>query len=261
MCANPVSITKAPSNKAMTNAERDLRVDLAACYRLVAHFDMDDLFATHISARVPGKDEHFLINPYGVLFSQITASSLVKVDLDANILQDTEYDINPAGFVIHSAIHAARPDVACIIHTHTIAGMAVASQQDGLLPICQKALKFMNRTAYHDFEGKAQDLDERQRLVRDLGDKNHLILRNHGLLVCGPTISWAFKRIYGLEKSCKTQLAAQASGAALVMLSDDLVEFTAKQFDRDDAPGTSGRPDGWDSLLALMDSIDPSYRD
>lgn len=261
MCANPVSISRAPSNEAMTNAERDLRVDLAACYRLVAHFGMDDLFATHISARVPGQEEHFLINPYGVLFSQVTASNLVKVDLDANILQDTEYGINPAGFVIHSAIHAARPDVKCVIHTHTVAGMAVASQQDGLLPLCQKALKFMGRTAYHDFEGKAQDLDERERLVQDLGDNNHLILRNHGLLVCGPTIMWAFKRIYGLEKACQTQLAAQASGAALVMLSDDLVEFTAKQFDRDDAPGATGRPDGWESLLALMDSIDPGYRD
>jgi len=248
------------ARRAIGAAERQARVDLAACYRLIAHYEMDDLFATHISARVPGAEEHFLINHLGMLFSQVTASSLVKVDLDGNVIAPKGGLINPAGFVIHSAVHAARPDVKCVIHTHTVAGMAVSSLKEGLLPLNQKATRFHNRTAYHDFEGKAQDLDERARLVRDLGRHNAMILRNHGLLTCGPTVVQAFKKMFALEKSCKTQLAALATGRPLNMLSDNLIEYTAGQFDRDDVPSDT-RPSGWESLLAMLDKIDPSYRD
>jgi ribulose-5-phosphate 4-epimerase/fuculose-1-phosphate aldolase len=240
-------------------AEWQARIDLAACYRLIAYYGMDDLFATHVSARVPGAEAHFLINHIGMLFSQVTASSLVKVDLDGNIIAPEGALINPAGYVIHSAVHGARHDAKCVIHTHTVAGMAVASLKDGLLPLNQKSMRFHNRIAYHDFEGKAQDLDERGRLVRDLGDHDVLILRNHGLLTCGPTVVQAFKRMFALEKSCRTQLAALATGQPLNMLSDNLLELTAGQFDRDDVPSTT-RPSGWDSLLAMLDRLDPSYR-
>lgn len=257
MCASPVVRSR---SAAMSDAEWQTRVDLAACYRLVAHYEMDDMFATHISARVPGDEEHFLVNPYGLLFEQVTASNLVKVDLDGAILSPTAHVINPAGFVIHSAIHGARPDVACVVHTHTVAGMAVACLRDGLLTMVQKSTRFHNRLAYHDFEGKAQDLDERERLVRDLGDKNAMILRNHGLLVCGKTIPAAFKAIFALEKSCKVQLAALAAGREINFLPDNLIEFTAGQFERD-AVVSKARPSGWEALLAKLDRIDPSYRD
>src|SRR4029078_11984287 len=161
MVLKPVVISRKSDAAAMSAEERQMRVDLAACYRLIAHYGMDDLFATHISARVPGAEEHFLLNPYGVLFEQITASDLVKVDRDGNIVQDTPYTVNPAGFVIHSAVHAARHDARCVLHTHTVAGMAVASLEEGLLPLTQKSMRFYNRIGYHDYEGVADDLDER----------------------------------------------------------------------------------------------------
>lgn len=249
----------ASKRRDVSDAEWRMRVDLAACYRLIAHYEMDDLFATHISARVPGAEEHFLINHLGILFSQVTASNLVKVDLGGNVLLPKNALINPTGFVIHSAVHAARPDAKCVIHTHTVAGMAVASLKEGLLPLNQKSTRFHNRIAYHDFEGKAQDLDERARLVKDLGAGNAMILRNHGLLTCGPTVVQAFKKMFALEKSCKTQVAALATGRQLNMLSDNLIEYTAGQFDRDDVPSAT-RPSGWESLLAMLDRIDPSYR-
>lgn len=260
MAVQPVSIARrAVDHKEMSEAEWKARIDLAACYRLIALNKMDDLFATHISARAPGAHEHFLINPYGLLFSQVTASNLVKVDLDGTIVQDTPYSINPAGFVIHSALHAARPDAKCIIHTHTVAGMAVACMKDGLLPLSQKSLRFYNRIAYHDYEGKADDLDERSRIVKSLGDKNALVLRNHGLLVCAATVGRAYHAMLNLEKSCKVQLKAMASGSALIELSSDLLEHAARQHERDDVPGSS-RPDGWPSLLAMLDTVDPSYK-
>jgi ribulose-5-phosphate 4-epimerase/fuculose-1-phosphate aldolase len=258
MCASPVLKHAAANDVAMTEAEWRMRVDLAACYRLIAHYDMDDLFATHISARVPGKEEHFLINPYGVHFSEVTASNLVKVNLDGEIIDDTDHVINPAGFVIHSAIHGARPDAKCVLHTHTVAGMAIATMEDGLKPIFQKATRYHKRLAYHDFEGKAQDLDERARLVRDLGDKNYLILRNHGLLVCAPTIGQAFKEMYAMEKACKTQLAVMAAGGKPVPLSDSLLEHTARQFEND-AKVTKERPSGWESLKKMLDRVSPGY--
>jgi ribulose-5-phosphate 4-epimerase/fuculose-1-phosphate aldolase len=260
MATKPVLISrKAPATSTMSAEERQMRLDLAACYRLIALYEMDDMFATHISARVPGAEEHFLLNPYGVLFEQITASDLVKVDLDGNIVQDTDYSINPAGFVIHSAIHAARHDAKCVIHTHTVAGMAVSCMEEGVLPLNQKSMRFYNRIAYHDYEGVADDLDERERLVRDLGKHNALILRNHGLLVCGQSVARAFFTMRNLEKTCKTQIAAMSSGAKLIKLSPNLMEHAAGQFDRNDVPG-EGRPNGWPALLKKLDGIDPSYR-
>jgi ribulose-5-phosphate 4-epimerase/fuculose-1-phosphate aldolase len=258
MCASPVIRKLADVNAPMTDAEWDMRVDLAACYRLVAHFGMDDLFATHISARAPGAAEHFLLNPYGMHFSEITASSLVKVDLDGNIVSDTNHVINPAGFVIHSAIHAARHDAKCVLHTHTVAGMAISTMEEGLKPWFQKATRFHKRTAYHEFEGKAQDLDERERLVRDLGDRNYLVLRNHGLLVCAPSIAQGFKEMYAMEKACKTQLAIMQAGGHIIELSDNLLEHTAQQFESD-ATVTKDRPSGWPSLLTMLDRINPGY--
>ncbi len=256
MALKPVVISRKAEAFAMSAEERQMRVDLAACYRLIALYDMDDLFATHISARVPGPEEHFLLNPYGVLYTQIIASNLVKVDLHGNIVQDTEHSINPAGFVIHSAVHAARPDAKCVLHTHTVAGMAVASLEDGLLPLTQKSMRFYNRIGYHEYEGVADDLDERSRLVASLGKHNALILRNHGLLTCGKTVAQAFLLMRNLEKSCKAQLAAMATGAKLIKLSPNLMEHAANQFEG----GVDGRANGWPSLLTMLDGIDPSYR-
>lgn len=260
MATSPVSISRnTQAQNTMSEEEWKVRVDLAACYRLIAFHGMDDFHATHISARVPDSHEHFLINPYGLLFSQITASNLVKIDIEGNIVQDTPYTINPAGFVIHSAIHAARADAICVIHTHTVAGIAVSCLEEGLLPLSQKSMRFYNRIAYHDYEGKADDLDERARLVHDIGDMNALILRNHGLLVCGKSVGRAFKLMTSLEKSCKIQLAAMATGGTLIKLSPKVMEHAAAQFDRDEAPGKN-RPDGWPSLLAMLDKIDPEYK-
>jgi ribulose-5-phosphate 4-epimerase/fuculose-1-phosphate aldolase len=257
MALKPVVISRKAESAAMSAEEWQMRVDLAACYRLIAHYDMDDLFATHISARVPGPEEHFLLNPYGVLYAQITASNLVKVDLDGNIVQDTEYSINPAGFVIHSAIHAARHDAKCVIHTHTVAGMAVSVMEDGLLPLTQKSMRFYNRIGYHDYEGVADDLDECSRLVASLGQHGALILRNHGLLTCGATVARAFFLMRNLEKSCKAQIAAMSCGAKLIKLSPNLMEHAATQFEG----GVDGRANGWPALLQMLDGIDPSYRD
>ena len=179
--------------------EWQTRVDLAACYRLIALYGWDDLVFTHISARVPGPDEHFLINAYGLMFEEMTASSLVKVDLDGKIVLETPHVINPAGFTIHSAVHAARPDVACVVHTHTKAGVAVSSQASGLLPLSQTSLFPLASLGYHDYEGVALNEDEKPRLVADLGDKAFLILRNHGLLTAGSSIADAFLYMYLLE--------------------------------------------------------------
>jgi ribulose-5-phosphate 4-epimerase/fuculose-1-phosphate aldolase len=257
MATKPVVISrKAAAQSPISQAEQQIRIDLAACYRLVALYDMDDMFSTHISARVPGPETHFLLNPYGMLFEQVTASDLVKVDLAGNIVQETPHSINTAGFVIHSAIHAARPDAKCLLHTHTIAGMAIASLEDGLLPLTQKSMRFYNRIGYHDYEGVADDLSENERLVRDLGTHNALVLRNHGLLTCGPTVAHAFFLMKNLEKSCQTQLAAMASGGKLTILSSRLMEHAAGQVKN----RLDGEASGWPSLLKKLDLIDPSYR-
>ncbi len=252
-----VNVTALPSRPSETASEREVRIALAACYRLVAHFGMDDLVYTHISARVPGRPGHFLINPYGLMFHEITASSLVEVDGDGNIVRDTGYPVNKAGFVIHSAIHAARPDVNCVLHTHTRAGIAVSCLEEGLLPINQMVLLFYGRLAYHDYEGIALDLDERTRLVRDLGDKPAMILRNHGLLTAGATVQEAFTRMYYLEQSCRIQVDLMASGGTLRRLSAETCEHTARQFANSPLP--CGERE-WPALLRLLDAKDPSYR-
>jgi ribulose-5-phosphate 4-epimerase/fuculose-1-phosphate aldolase len=214
--------------------EQQVRIELAALYRLVAHFRWTDLIFTHISARVPGPQEHFLINPYGSLFSEITASSLVKVNLDGEVIETEGLGnrwVNPAGFTIHSALHAARPDLTCIVHTHTAAGIAVSAQKAGLLPISQHALKFYGRLSYHPYEGIALDHQERNRLVADLGPTNRaMILVNHGLLAGGRTIAEAFDQIYFLERACQAQLAAQSGGAELNIPAQSICQHVAGQY-------------------------------
>ncbi|MEI9993023.1 MAG: class II aldolase/adducin family protein [Rhizomicrobium sp.] len=197
-------------------AELELRRDLAACYRLVAMLGWDDLLFTHISVRIPGPEHHFLLNPFGLTFDEITASSLVKVDLDGNILEPTEYRINSAGFTIHSAVHASREDAQCVIHLHTIAGTGVSCQKHGLLPIHQEAMLINSQIAYHDYEGVAFNHDERPRLVADLADKHYMILRSHGTLTVGRSVAEAFSRMYHLERACAMQVAALAGGAEVI---------------------------------------------
>jgi ribulose-5-phosphate 4-epimerase/fuculose-1-phosphate aldolase len=243
----------------VTPAEWAVRVDLAACYRLAAHFGLTDLIYTHISARVPGDEAHFLINAYGLLFSEIKASTLVKVRLDGGIVDDpTGLGINGAGFVIHGAVHGARHDVGCVMHRHTTAGLAVAAQRQGLLPLTQHAMRFTDALGYHDYEGIALDLDEQSRLVRDLGTHNAMILRNHGLVACGPTVHDAFDLMMHLERACQAQVAAASGGAELVMPSRDVARKVAAQFAR---PGRQAPLNAWTALLRMLDREDPSYRE
>jgi len=232
------------------------RLHLAAAYRLIAHFGLDDSIFTHVSARAPRDEaEHgFLINPFGLRFDEVTASNLVTVDLDGTIIRDTYgAGINAAGFTIHSAVHAARPEVGCVLHTHTVAGVAVASMAEGILPLNQWALQFHDRVAFHDYEGIALDLAERERLVADLGDRKAMILRNHGLLTCGGTVGEAFALMYNLERTCKAQVALMSSGARLNRVSDELAEFTARQYEA--ATRDRGDPDipdpEWEAYLRL----------
>jgi ribulose-5-phosphate 4-epimerase/fuculose-1-phosphate aldolase len=236
------------------------RVDLAACYRLVALWDMTDMIANHISVRVPGEPEHFLINAYGLLYEEISASNLIKIDLDGNIVAkpDFDYGVNRAGFVVHSAIHRARHDAVCVIHTHTPAGMAISSMKCGLLPLTQTAMRFAP-VAYHDYEGVAISLDEQARLVADLGTADLMVLRNHGLLVVGPTVPQAFSNIYRAELACKAQLLAMNSGAELVLPAAEIIAHTNHLY----RPEVR-RPFGvleWPALLRKLDRTDPGYRD
>jgi ribulose-5-phosphate 4-epimerase/fuculose-1-phosphate aldolase len=239
--------------------EWNLRVDLAACYRLIAARGWDDLVFTHISARVPGDEEHFLINAYGLLFEEMTASSLVKVDLDGNKVLDSPHEINPAGFVIHSAVHAARDDVGCVLHTHTWAGIAVSVQKDGLLPLSQISLFPYISLGYHDYEGVALNDEEKPRLVADLGNNNALILRNHGLLTTGPTIADAYLMMYALETACQVQVMAQSAASELVMVPPPIVEGIAAQADQV-LRGLGGEI-AWPALIRQLDRRDPSFRD
>ena len=236
--------------------EREARVRLAACYRLIAHFGMDDLIYTHISARVPESPGHFLINPYGMMFHEITASGLVKIDYDGNVVESTQNPVNYAGFVIHSAIHAARPDVNCVLHTHTRAGVAVSCLKEGLMSLNQFSAPYYNRVGYHDYEGVATNLDERQRLVRDLGDKRVLMLRNHGLLTAGRSVPEAFQLMYYLEQSCRVQMDLMASRGSINALSHEVSEYTARQCE---GVTTHGERE-WPALLRVLDAKDPSYR-
>jgi ribulose-5-phosphate 4-epimerase/fuculose-1-phosphate aldolase len=242
----------------VTESEWDQRVALAACYRLVALYGWDDLIFTHISARVPGPGHHFLINPYGWLFSEITASSLVKVDLEGRKVDASPHAVNPAGFTIHSAIHAAREDAHCVLHVHSVNGVAVSAQRDGLLPLSQHAMFALASLAYHDYEGVALDEDEKPRLVRDLGDRRSLILRNHGLLTVGRTVAEAFVAMYFLEAACMMQVRAQAGGGALNRIGPAIVAGAEEQWQR----VTHGAGGGlaWPALLRKLDRVDPSYR-
>ena len=243
--------------------ETRLRRELAAVYRLVAHFGMTDLIFTHISVRIPGPEHHFLINPYGLLFEEITASSLVKIDLSGHPVEQTTYPVNPAGFVIHSAIHAAREDALCVLHTHTRAGCAVATQRDGLLPVNQISLEFYDRVGYHDYEGVALNLAEQERLVADLGQHPALILRNHGLLTVGETPGEAFLRMYYLNRACEIQTTALAGGVALVLPDPDVCALTARQLtgtdESSDLQDDKAYDLAWAALLRLASRIAPDH--
>ena len=245
--------------KKVSPEEWQVRTDLAACYRLVAMYGWDDLVFTHISARVPGPEEHFLINAYGLLFEEMTASSLVKVDRSGEIMMDTPYFVNPAGFTIHGAVHEARHDVACVLHTHTRAGVAVSAQAGGLLPISQVSLFPLMSIGYHDYEGVALNPDEKPRLVADLGSKTCLVLRNHGLLTVGPTIADAFLAMYMLETACQTQLLAQSAGAELVQVDPRILQGIAAQA-VEVTKGLGGQL-AWPGLLRKLDRRDPSFRE
>lgn len=241
-------------------AEWRTRVDLAAAYRLVALFRWDDLVFTHISARVPGRDNEFLINPYGLMFEEITASSLVRVDTAGNKLDDTPFPVNPAGFTIHSAVHAARHDAQCVLHTHTLNGIAVAAQQGGVLPISQQSIFVLSSLGYHDYEGVALRDDEKPRLVADLGDKSFLMLRNHGLLTVGPTIADAFLNMYLFETVCTIQVRAQAGGGALVEVDPRIIAGAREQA-RQVTRGVGGGALTWPGLLRRLDRQSPGYAD
>ncbi|WP_084030618.1 class II aldolase/adducin family protein [Bradyrhizobium paxllaeri] len=239
-----------------------IRIDLAAAYRLIHRLGLDDSIYTHISVRLPGRNDRFLINPYGLRFEEVTASNLVTVDLDGNVIDDPMgLGINPAGFTIHSAIHAARHDAICVLHTHTVAGIAVACQKQGLLPLNQWSLQFTGCLAYHDYEGIALDLDERERLVADLGDKFVMVLRNHGMLTCGRSVAEAFKLMHNLERSCRAQLAVQSSGAEFIPLSDAVAHKTAGQYATFyDAIELNGVPDSeWAAFKRMLERTDPDF--
>ena len=243
----------------VSKEEWDLRVDLAAAYRLVAMYGWDDLVFTHISVRLPGSDHHFLINPYGWMFDEITASSLVKVDIHGNKVMDSPYPVNPAGFTIHSAIHAAREDVVCVMHTHSINGVAVSAQQGGLLPLSQTALIAGYSMAYHEYEGIALYEDEKPRLVADLGSKWTMMLRNHGLLTLGKNCADAFLRMYTLEAACMIQVRAQAGGGALNPVNPKILDGIEKQVEAVTF-GQFGML-AWPGLLRRLDRRNPGYRD
>jgi ribulose-5-phosphate 4-epimerase/fuculose-1-phosphate aldolase len=252
--ASPASI-----RDQVSEAEWQSRVDLAAAYRLVALHGWDDLIFTHISARIPGPEHHFLLNPYGMMFEEVTASSLVKIDLHGNKLMDTPDFINPAGFTIHSAVHKAREDALCVMHLHTRHGIAVSAQQDGLLPLSQQAMFALASLAYHDYEGLALDEQEKPRLVADFGDKKNLILRNHGLLTVGRTVAEAFLGMFLLERACEIQILAQAAGSELSPIPKEIIGRVASQMDA--VTVGMGATLTWPGLLRKLDRIDPSFRE
>ncbi len=250
----------AVSLKQMVSAQEwQLRVDLAACYRLVALYGWSDLVFTHISVRIPGPEHHYLINPYGLMFDEITASSLVKIDPQCNKVIVSPFPVNPAGFVIHSAVHEAREDISCVLHTHTRAGVAVSAQKCGILPISQQSAFVLGSLAYHDYEGVAFRDDEKPRLQKDLGQATHLVLRNHGLLTVGKTIADAFMNMYRLESTCQIQVSAQAGG--------ELIHYPEQIYLGDDRGAVYVRSGGmggafvWPSLLRKLNRLDTSYQD
>ena len=238
--------------------EWQVRVDLAAAYRLVDHYGWTDMIFTHLSARVPGPEHYFLINPYGLMFDEITASNLVKIDLDGNIVMSSGYEVNPAGFCIHSAIHMAREDARAVMHLHTDDGVAVSAMAQGLLPITQTAMVIQDEVAYHEYEGVALDLGERARLVRDIGDKKLMILRNHGTLAVGATVSDCFLLLYTLERACSMQVRAMVGGS-LHQPSAESVETSRRQGKRLMASGKLDQL-AWPALLRMLDRKDATFR-
>jgi ribulose-5-phosphate 4-epimerase/fuculose-1-phosphate aldolase len=256
MHADPALIRSARS--AVTAEEWAVRTDLAAAYRIVAMYGWDDLVFTHLSARVPGPDHHFLINPYGMMFGEITASSLVKIDLAGGKVMETPFEINPAGFTIHSAVHEAREDAHCVMHLHTIEGVAVSCQKAGLMALSQQSLFPMSSLAYHDYEGVALNPEEKVRLVADLGHKHNLILRNHGLLTCAETVADAFLYMYILQKACEVQIRAQSGGGELIPIPQPIVEGIRKASKV--VLRQSGGMIAWPGLLRKLDRTDPSWR-
>ena len=240
-------------------AEWQARVNLAAAYRLVALFGWDDLVFTHVSARVPGPEHHFLINPYGLMFEEITASSLVKVDLAGNKVAPSEYEINPAGFIIHSCIHAARADAQCVMHVHSVNGIAVSAQRAGLLPLSQQSLFVLASLAYHDYEGVALNAEEQPRLVQDLGDKANLMLRNHGLLTVGATPADAFLQMYLFETACMIQLRAQSGGGELLPIGRPVLDGIRAAMHK--VTRGQGSALVWPGLLRRLDRINPGYQE
>lgn len=254
------TVTRHPSARpdGISAEEWQARLDLAACYRLIHMFGMDDLIYTHISAAVPGPEEHFLINPFGLLYEEVTASNLVKVDIDGNIISDSDYGINPAGYVIHSCIHRENHEIGCVLHTHTVAGVGVSAQEDGLLPVSQTAMLFTDNIAYHDYEGIALREEEQARMLADMGDKKVMILRNHGLLTVGATVQEAFLLMYYMEQACKHQLAAQAGGNIVIPPKE------VQHYVRQAASGGFGAGPGqreFDALVRRLDRQDTSWRD
>ncbi|MEM1381420.1 MAG: class II aldolase/adducin family protein [Pseudomonadota bacterium] len=249
--------TEHPSS--MSTEERQIRNDLAAAYRLVARFGWDDLVFTHISARVPGPDHHFLINPYGLLFEEITASSLVKVDMNGFKIDDSPYEVNPAGFTIHSAVHMAREDAGCVMHLHTVDGTAVSTHAEGLLPLNQTAQLILSDLSYHDYEGVAMDHDERPRLQNDLGASSTMLLRNHGTLTIGMTVAQAFTRMYFLERACSMQVATFAGNRELYPIAEDVMEKNAGIA----KAGLVMTADAlvWPALIRKLDREAPDYKD
>jgi len=256
--AQATALSAARQSPGTSEAEWRTRVDLAACYRLFHHFRMTDLIYTHISARVPGTHDQFLINAYGLMFEEVTASNLVKVDVDGNVLEDsTGLGINPGGFTIHSAVHMARPDVVCVMHSHTAAGIAVAAMQRGLLPLTQHAMRFTDVLAYHDYEGVYFTDRERERLQAALGDRLAMVLRNHGLLACGRTISEAFDVMYYLERACQAQVALLSTGEPLTEPPHEVAAQVAGVFASADRKANARI---WPALLRLLDRTDPGYK-
>ncbi|PVB61286.1 class II aldolase/adducin family protein [Labrenzia sp. 011] len=244
----------------VSKAEYETRVELAACYRLAAHFRMSDLIYTHITAKVPGEPGHFLINPYGYMWEEITASSLVKIDVEGNKVCDSPNRVNPAGFTIHSAVHRARGDAAWVMHTHTRAGVAVSSLKEGLLPLNQIALQFYGRIGYHDYEGIALDLEERERIVESLGAYPALILRNHGLLTVGESAGQMFSNMFYLDRACEIQQSTLSMGLPLAQIGDTLAAHVTRQYDQ------MAFDDGdllleWDAMMRLADRIDTGFRE
>src|SRR2546421_1647681 len=244
----------------MTEAEWNQRLNLAACYRLIAHYGWDDLVDRRIEARMPGTDHHVLINAYGLMFDEITASSLVKVDLHGNQLSESEYSINPAGFTIHSAIHEVREDAGFVIHLHTPDGTAVASCAEGLLPLNQTAQLVTFDLAYHDYEGIALDHDERPRLQKDLGGKNHMLLRNHGTLTVGRSVAAAFERMYHLERACTMHVRTRMLGPTAYPVDQLVIEKNETVFGNPDRAELRSTTLVWPALLRKLDRIDPSYK-